>query len=383
MRSKPILQNLLILGTSILLTCCVLEIFLRINGYEGDTERIRTVFSQFYGKVNKNSWIFEIDPSAGPSVFINDRSYPVAKSEGEKRVIFLGDSGTYGAGLPDIDLSFPFVFEDAIRRARPHLNLSVINAGVIGMTTIGEYHLLKMRLLGLKPDAVILGLFMANDINFNLAHERRVLTSRAGSWISRAYYRLIEKSALTHFLHLRLLALNSGFKLDVSNDRYQVQKVSTSPPVDQNGLSFASYIEGEVSTYYQEYSPWMNQAFDILENVLFKFKMLSQAHDFQFSVVLLPTTSMVLERLYLAKLPELDEHLRSTGQLNPDELDFHKPLRKVMEICKKLKIVCVDPTEDFKREGLKAFIKGDDHLSALGHKIVSDKLLDYSKIMLP
>jgi hypothetical protein len=81
--------------------------------------------------------------------------------------------------------------------------VQAINAGVWGMTNIDEYHLLEDKLLSLQPDIVVIGLFMANDINTNLGHREQV--ANATSWFDE----LRTRSALVHVCSLQAMVCNA------------------------------------------------------------------------------------------------------------------------------------------------------------------------------
>jgi len=174
-------KKLLALSFGCALALLICELALRVIGYAGDHERERSVFDPRYGTVPRDSWIwsFEIDSARHRAVDLRGQFIPLAKAAGERRVLFVGDSATEGR-WSDWEHSFPQQFAARLTAAEPKRQIRVINAGVWGMTTIDEYHLLKDKLLPLAPDVVVIGLFMANDINFNLGHlERRLRTSSA------------------------------------------------------------------------------------------------------------------------------------------------------------------------------------------------------------
>jgi len=143
----------LLFGT--LLALALPEIGLRVTGYEGDRERSERRFDARYGDVPKDSWIFEfaIDPARHRAVDLRGQLVPLHKPANETRVLFLGDSATEGAFVSP-EQSYPRRFEALMRERDPRSSIRAINAGVWGMTTIDEYHLLADKLLPLAPDRV-------------------------------------------------------------------------------------------------------------------------------------------------------------------------------------------------------------------------------------
>ena len=77
------------------------------------------------------------------------------------RIVAIGDSFTFGDGVEEPD-AWPRVLERGLAGHRPPIE--VINAGVPGRW-VDEYYLeLKRRALPLRPDAVVIGFFIGNDI---------------------------------------------------------------------------------------------------------------------------------------------------------------------------------------------------------------------------
>jgi len=78
----------------------------------------------------------------------NDRGFRTHKFESQTNIIALGCSFTVGTGL-EYDQIWPSLLEQ-------HLDISVINLGVFGLSLDGCYRLLRYYLPSLKPNAVVL-----------------------------------------------------------------------------------------------------------------------------------------------------------------------------------------------------------------------------------
>jgi hypothetical protein len=352
--------KLLLLGFGCVCACALAECSLRVFGYSGAQERLERVFDARYGEVPRDSWIwsFAIDPARHRAVELRGATFALPKPAGETRVLFLGDSATQGAFVAD-DQNFPKQFERlAAERGRP---LRAINAGVWGMTTIDEYHLLADKLLPLQPDRVVIGLFLANDLNMNLGHRERV---RAHGASLRA---LSNHSALVHFIRLRWLALAS------QSEVLQPLELSLT---DARGLRMLSYPEGELATYLRD-SPLMERAFDMLEGVLSAFQRLGRAHGFSVCVLLIPSPSRVLGRLAVLHYPQLLSDLEARSiRIAPGDIDVDLPTRRTLRVCASLALTCIDPTTRLARLGTRAFFPADEHPTALAHRALAEALLD-------
>lgn len=92
---------------------------------------------------------------------LRERELPLAKPPGTRRVVFLGDSVTFGAGVKD-DEPFPRLLEGGVNGsdAGP---VETVNTGVVGYNTIQELARLEQAGLPYQPDVVVLT-FVVNDL---------------------------------------------------------------------------------------------------------------------------------------------------------------------------------------------------------------------------
>lgn len=364
--------SLLLAG--LLVGVLVCEVALRVRGYEGAQGRQQTFFGSPYGIVPQDNWIFrvEIDPAAQRQVEIRSQSVPLEKPPGETRMLFIGDSGTAGLFV-ELEESYPLKFKELLDRDDPDNGVRVINAGAVGMTTVGEYYLLRDKLQPLNPDVVVLGLFMSNDINFNLGHQER-RDARGTSWVDR----LRRHSALVHFLHLRALAFNPRHRLWRDSPDVALTLI------DSHGLHMLSYPAGEIATYMREPSELIDRAFEVLRSVLHQFLDLGRECGFSFAVLLIPSPSAVAGSLELPHHPRMLEELAEHGiHIRESDLDFALPTRRVRAICADLGIPCIDATARMRRVGIAVFFPKDEHPTVIGHSALALELLAHLDELLP
>ena len=79
-----------------------------------------------------------------------------AKPSGVFRIVCVGGSTTFGAGILGDENTYPARLEAVLSAARPDLAIEVLNAGVPGYTTAENVIYLSLRLLDLQPDLVVL-----------------------------------------------------------------------------------------------------------------------------------------------------------------------------------------------------------------------------------
>jgi lysophospholipase L1-like esterase len=90
-----------------------------------------------------------------------DHEIPLEKKPGELRVLFLGDSCTFGYGLLHHE-GFVHRVEAKLQSAFPKASLECINAGVPGYTLFQGVHFLESRGFRYQPDLIVLN-FGWND----------------------------------------------------------------------------------------------------------------------------------------------------------------------------------------------------------------------------
>jgi hypothetical protein len=343
-------------------------------------------FDPRLGTVPRDSWArsFRVEPGAS-SVTLHGQTLALPKPARELRVLFVGDSATEGAFVPP-EANFARRFGallgshsgDPLKgshsgdplKGSQHGGRSpvTINAGVFGMTTADEYLFLKERLLPLAPDLVVLGLFMSNDLNFNLGH--RVWQRDEPSAL---YAALRTHSALVHGLHL------AGLSLSATLGRRAREAGWTKLPVglvDEYGLHMLDYPAGEVATYVRPPSRLMEQAYRVLEELLASFRALGEQHGFRFAVLLVPSPSAVAGQLTLLHYPDIDAELARQGvTLDRRALDVTLPTRRVLAVCARLGVPCIDPTARMQEHGLRVFFPGDEHPTELGHAVLAAALV--------
>ena len=115
--------------------------------------------------------LFEMSPdfegfSEGTAVRTNsrglrERELPVEPAADTTRILFLGDSVTFGSGVP-AEEAFPRLLEAALAAAGAG-RVESLNAGVVGYNTLQELGRLEDVGLAYRPDVVVLT-FVVNDL---------------------------------------------------------------------------------------------------------------------------------------------------------------------------------------------------------------------------
>jgi lysophospholipase L1-like esterase len=186
---KGALANLCLVIASLLITCGVAEIGLRLRGYRvfGDLESGRNLILEPSANPDVK---YELVPGAsgyawGTQVKINAHGHRGRMGEPGKfggfRAIVLGDSITFGNLLP-VEATYAEILQTMLDGSGARYE--VLNFGVGGYDTLQEVALLENRGLSYKPDLVVVA-FCLNDIGIaspNLEYIERVKRYRS-NWL--------------------------------------------------------------------------------------------------------------------------------------------------------------------------------------------------------
>lgn len=102
------------------------------------------------------TWIYTINSDG-----FRGRDIPRKKNSNVKRILFLGDSYTFGWGINDNE-SYPRQLEAILNNGNHNMIVESINLAVPGYNTVQEYGVLIKEAGLYKPDMVVLG-YVMND----------------------------------------------------------------------------------------------------------------------------------------------------------------------------------------------------------------------------
>lgn len=90
------------------------------------------------------------------SLGFRDREFSRSRPEGQLRILCLGNSTTYGAGVAR-EATYPKQLQGLLQKRLPHRSVFVINAGGEGRSTVQALEFLRQDGLEMEPSIVILG----------------------------------------------------------------------------------------------------------------------------------------------------------------------------------------------------------------------------------
>jgi hypothetical protein len=372
-------RNMILVSLSILVTLSIVETGLRTVRYRGYWERANIAFGSDFGDVQRWSWLFRLgkhfEGEIPERIKINGEEIPIKKAENETRILFLGDSGTLGRGV-GYENSYPILTRRDLEKLIAGNRIRVINAAEDGLTTVNELLLFQNHLRRLKPNIVILGLFMANDINFNIRYEADLFSHfRQNSVKGLVFNWLRRHSAVAHFSVLHFMQLNDRYKLIRWGQLEFIDGLRPLTAIDEAGFNFLNYLTGELALYRKEPSRLAEHSFTLMARLLQSFSELSNQDGFHFGVVLIPTSSTLAGTVEMYEHPEALETLQQLG-MRQDDLDFGLPTKRILDLCREKHIHCFDPTPLMQLLGARVTIlPKNDHLSLQGHRILASTVI--------
>jgi len=211
---KKIFTGIAVIFLSVLFTLLVLELTLRVV-YPFSFHPGKSVFqavTKLYRLSKNKNLVYELCPNSGLKleergieIKINgfgfrDKNYNLNKGD-KKRVIFVGDSLTYGWSI-NLHETYHKQLEELLHSK--NYNVDVMGMGIVGYNTVQEYYLIKEKVLKFNPDIIVLQI-CSNDFRRTLGikKEKKGENYRLIPYRDVAIPYVLAKSSITHFLMRR------------------------------------------------------------------------------------------------------------------------------------------------------------------------------------
>ncbi|MGD2085916.1 MAG: SGNH/GDSL hydrolase family protein [Candidatus Aminicenantes bacterium] len=208
---KKIFTGIAVIFLSVLFTLLGLELLLRVvdpfRSHPG--KKVFSAVTKLYKLSNNKNLVYELRPNSdlklekrGVEIKINafgfrDKNYHLNKGD-KKRIIFIGDSLTYGWSI-NLHETYHKQLEEMLH-AKDY-NTDVMGMGIVGYNTVQEYHLIKEKGVKFNPDIIVLQM-CCNDFRRTLGIKKE----KKGKNYCLIPYRdvaipyVLAKSSFTRFL---------------------------------------------------------------------------------------------------------------------------------------------------------------------------------------
>jgi len=280
----------------------------------------------------------------------------VPKSPNSIRVLAVGDSITFGYGVP-VEQTYSKVLEKQLNEtAREGIRYEVLNAGTLG-GSLGDYlHFLNQKAEVLQPDVVIIGLTL-NDI---LVYSEAGDVSEAGAEWHGDHQPLARRASQFLLRHSQL------YMLCYSRMKASLYALGA---IDMNKVQGSNYVALAPPSRYQA------EAWQSSEAMLSRIVAFCREHGYRLVVVVFPMQM----------------------QISPAELQFYRekyhlqlgdgalsgePQQRLRQYAAMAGITLVDALPAFRKYDARELFLSNKmipsdptHPSAKGHQIIADEIL--------
>jgi hypothetical protein len=276
---------------------------------------------------------------------------PAPRQPGETRILALGDSFVSALNVEE-DRTFLAVAESALRKSLGISKIEIINGGTPNYGTWHELRLFRRLAGSLNPDAVLLCVYVGNDVENNLAP--RVAVVRDGLLVERQAQRGILPYAMRSWLQRNSMAY--VFLWNAWNH--------LRPRIGFTG-SDTLRPEKELVT---PGSPYMAKGYEMTEELLSQFREATASRRTPLFLALIPAEFQVYPERFEATV-------RKQG-LDPSSLDLDLPQRRWGEILSRLSLPFVDLLPEFRSQhgGPYLYMSLDGHLSIEGNRLAGEAI---------
>jgi hypothetical protein len=297
-----------------------------------------------------------------------DKERRVSRDNVALRIVAVGDSQTYGAGVT-YDQAFPTLLEKHMQQIEPRSE--VINLGVPGWEPPEELHLLKMYGLQFQPDLVMLNFYIGNDIIRRRGAYRESPLVVAGqsyylhsidNWIHDTF----SPDRFFLFHHVNYLIRVGGVHLRELLHRSAEGSGDLGITL-RTRKGYLQELDERTDIYLVQPTQEVQWQWERTKQTLAEFKQVLAARDIRFLLVLLPDHIQVdaqLRREFL-EARGADQHL----------FDFTQPQRLLVEWSEENGVPVLDLLPIFQQAGTtkgKLYFETDLHMTESGHRLASE-----------
>ena len=339
--------------------------------------------------------------SGGPvTVRINSRGYRGPEHAWDAparfRILGLGDSFAFGFGVKEED-----TYLARLERALAAGRVEVINAGLAGMGPDNEARLLAADGPGLRPDLVLVGFFVGNDLIDAATGVARTRLRNGALVVPDAilerWYRPLRpgrilpqplarpasggldlplpfKDVLRKHSHLYRLVTGRVGRLQTAWRGPRAGAATSTPVAEFNPFAQEAFC-------LRSYPPEFDDAWAKAKDALGQIKAWCDGHGARLAVVAIPTEAQVD--------PQRWEAVRQRFRLNDDDFDLEKPQGILAAFASENGIPFIDllpPLRAARPTGGPLYFKTDIHWTPRGHAVAADEIqrrLDASGLLPP
>lgn len=360
-KTRNIFTNLLLLLVAIIVFFILFEITARLLNLYPEYGSTKGMFQNdevldyrmtpnFRGKFSRQEFKLEISTN---SLGLRDVEYGEKKNN-ELRILALGDSFVWGAYGTELNQTFVKILERKLNEKSRSLRYQVINAGVPGYGTDQEFLYLKDRGYKLKPDLILVNLFVGNDFLDNVQSGEMIVKNGA-LFTNKTRIKLGEK--------IRTFLLTNSHS-------YRIMERSM---LNLFGNFIQKYVRGKIQQddyqaqlFLKPVNKDITQQTIKTEEVLKETKLYTNSNNMTFVIVLIPLNYQVDNNL---KQIFIENNYNQNQQY-----DMEQPQKIINEWAVKNNVTVIDLLPHLKKlnKDNDFYWKFNPHFNVKGNEIVGD-----------
>lgn len=307
-----------------------------------------------------------------------DRERTLQRTSAAPRILAVGDSFTWGAGV-SYDEAFVTLVEQALQAAVP--GTEVMNLGVPAWGPDEELHLLRTYGIQFNPDLVLLNVFVGNDIQNKRGDDMNrpdilivgghsYYVHRNGNWVHDVLGP--DRWYLYHDMRYLIVraraALLKVVERATGQDDRRTNAASDMPPL----VSRRQYLQAihERSDIYRKVStPFFEYHWKLTQATFSEIHQLLSGRGIRLVIVLLP------EHVQIDR--DLQEEYLAAFHQSPEDYDFLQPQRLLREWCAQNQVASLDLLQSFgsQQSPSDLYFTNDFHFSVKGHALAAATIL--------
>lgn len=324
------------------------EICLRLFNYVHPTSIFyREDYNQYRGLPNSDSYGCKLNAQG-----FKDVEYEVVKKPGTYRIVGIGDSFTFG--VAPYPYNFLTLLEDTLHTMPALPPVELINMGICSTAPPHYLSIITDEALPLKPDMILLSLFMGNDIaeSSRDSRKRQLFTY---SYIASSLY----------YIYKIVSGMKGGTPSSYGDGYTYCDSCGTIKP--ERYLD----IENQRSYVFQRNNAnFKRHVLDAL-SYLTKIDRLCQRRNIKLVVALLPDEMQVNSNLR--------ERVLAYGKIPASTWDNAQPNRILGAALKRTGVPVVDLLDDFvaQPQAPPLYLPNDSHWNIQGNRVAMVALADH------
>ena len=374
-KTKERVIALMISGCIILLLLLFAEIIIRIAYPQNTLSELKSVSPKIYENTTYISWKLKpntigiiVTGEFNATYVINsygmrDKERNIFKRENITRILVLGDSCTVGFSVEQNE-TYPTLLEEYLNKKAKNKQIEVWNAGVLGYGPDAEYVTLNNIIEEIKPDIVLVGFYMGNDVQ-DLSRTEWItdnhgLPITVTSKIYTVQENQLTLKSISTTIYGEFLRYTNIFFLRWSHLYILLKNI-----IYHTGTRSLEAVPMFMENPSFEVQEELNENWQQTEMLLLAMKNKSEENNASFVIVFIPPRLQVDEKEW--------DYVNATFQKY--NLSRELPTQRIQAWCVAYSVLCIDSFPVFYSLSFQETLYhtlSDDHLTALGNQRLAE-----------